>query len=113
MMLRPTGWKRLVPYALLGLTLLVILTPTSYLAAHYWVNAPSTDQLPFHDSFAAGNLSAWDGLGMRQLCCDHSVQVGDAPGRTGDRAAKFVLNRNDPEVKGNHRAELRLRAAEW
>jgi hypothetical protein len=91
----------------------VPLLPFGYLAGHYWINAPSHAELPFHDSFAAGNLSAWHDFGMQQLCCRHSVEIGEAPQLPGERAAKFVLDRSDPDVKGNHRAELRLHAARW
>jgi hypothetical protein len=99
-------------YGLFGGAILLLL-PLAYVTAHYWVNAGSPAELPFHDSFAAGDFHAWGGFGMQQLCCDHSARIGDAPYRPGERAAEFVLNRSDPEMKGNHRAELRLHAAEW
>jgi hypothetical protein len=99
-------------FALLGGIGLIAL-PASYVAAHHWINAPSTGELPFHDSFARGDLSSWDGIGMRQLCCEHSIQIRNAPLRPGQRAAEFMLKRSDPDVKGSRRAELRLHAAQW
>lgn len=103
---------RIFAYAAFGMAVVLSL-PIIYLAVHHWINAPDPGELPFHDSFALGDLRAWDGFGMRQLCCDHSAQVEEAPQLPGARAVRFILNRSDPDVKGSRRAELRLRAAEW
>ena len=103
---------RVFAYAAFGMAVL-LSPPISYLVVHHWINAPDPSELPFHDSFASGDLRAWGGVGMRQLCCDYSAQVGEAPELPGAQAVRFVLNRSDPDVKGSRRAELRLRAAEW
>lgn len=112
-MLWRTARRRPIFFCSLGVVTALLLLPISYLAVHYGINAPNAAELPFHDSFAVGDLHAWSGIGMRQLCCGYSARVGDAPDRPGQHAVKFVLNRGDPDVKGNQRAELRLRAAEW
>ena len=105
--------RRRVLCALFGILLAVLVLPFSYAVAYHWVISPSEGDLPFHDSIAAGDLSAWSGIGMQQLCCDFSARVLDAPGQVGGRALKFVLNHDDADVRGSRRSELRLRAVQF
>lgn len=78
----------------------------------FWIySLPKDDLLPFREGFESGDLRQWDRLGWKQLCCEHSLRVVDAPVRTGRHAARFELIRGDPLMRGNQRAEVRLPAA--
>lgn len=88
------------------------------LAAHlgygtiYWAySLPSERWLPLDENFESGDLRAWQGLGRRQLCCEHSAQVVSDPIHPDRKVARFELRREDPLVRGNKRAEMRLPAA--
>ena len=42
----------------------------------------------------------------RQWCCDRSARMVTSPVRSGSWAARFQLNRNDPDVSSSKRAEI-------
>ncbi|CAN5304303.1 polysaccharide lyase [soil metagenome] len=78
----------------------------------FWIySLPKDELLPFREDFQSGNLSQWNRLGWRQLCCEHSLRLVSDPMRPDRQAARFELNRGDPLVRSNQRAELRLPAA--
>ena len=82
------------------------------LGVGYWIySLPKDDMLPFGDGFESGDLRQWDRVGWKQLCCEHSMRVASQPVRSGQFAARFELNRGDPLIRGNQRAEVRLPAA--
>lgn len=58
----------------------------------------------FSDSFESGNLSSW----KKEICCNHSAEVVSSPARTGSKAVKFTLKKEDPITAGSKRAELKL-----
>src|SRR5262249_46932107 len=64
----------------------------------------------FADSFERGDLEAFAGLGMKQMAARHSAAVVASPGGEHDRALRVLLEPGDPPMRGNHRAEMRLRA---
>lgn len=84
------------------------------LGAVYMVyNRPAADSLPFTADFEDGDLEEWTGLGVRQLCCDHSAQIVKEPVRSGQYALQMRLDRADPSIRGSKRAEFRLKSAEY
>jgi len=78
----------------------------------YWAySLPSESWLPIEDGFESGDLRLWQELGRRQLCCEYSAQVVADPVHASGKAARFELRRDDPFMRGNKRAEMRLPAA--
>src|SRR4030095_3532914 len=64
----------------------------------------SQSAILFQDNYETYNLSKWS---WRDLCCSYSmVQSTDYP-RTGSTFCnKITLNKSDPLVSNNHRAEF-------
>lgn len=55
-------------------------------------------------NFETGDFTGW----VRELCCSYSAVVGNTfPVRDGRYSVKFTLRKNDPDVSGSRRAELR------
>ncbi len=94
--------------ALSGLALLAYVAYAAAFLAYSW---PRDDWLPFDDDYRHADLSAWDRLGWRQLCCAHSATIVPDPLVPQRSVVKFELRRGDPLVRGNQRAEVRLPAA--
>lgn len=67
------------------------------------VASPAIAATSLRTGFESG-LEGW----KRELCCAHSAQSVSRPRREGQKALKITLNRNDPKVSGNSRAELKL-----
>jgi hypothetical protein len=95
----------------LGATLAsLLLLHFAYGLAHRLYNAPSKGDLTFASGFESGDASLWAEKGAIQVCCDDSLEIVEAPVRSGRYAARFTLRRSDPSVKGSKRAELRTKA---
>ncbi len=92
----------------------IALGVAGYLALGFgfWIySLPQDDRLPFREDFASADLRQWSRLGAKQLCCEHSLRVVADPLRPGRHAARFELDRGDPLVRSNQRAEVRLPSA--
>jgi hypothetical protein len=69
-------------------------------------------RIPMYDEFATRDFSQWSGL-AKQVCCNGSAIVVDAPNWNSKSAVRFKISFYDPLVKGSHRSEFRLKATEF
>lgn len=69
-------------------------------------------RIPMYDEFATRDFSQWNGL-AKQVCCNGSAVIVDAPNWNSKSAARFEINFDEPLVKGSHRSEFRLKATEF
>ena len=90
-----------------------VLAFVAYGATFFVYSIGSGAAFPIVADFESGDLREWRQWGSKQLCCRHSLVVVETPVRSGRYAAEFSLRRDDPDVSGSKRAELRLRAAEF
>lgn len=103
---------------------LALLTVMPFvLATSVWAfSRPSNDKLVFSEDFEDADLSKWGKEFTAQykdkkltqpgkeICCQHSAMIATSPTQPGDRAVKFTLYKNDPDVASSRRAELRSNA---
>src|SRR5258705_7065585 len=68
--------------------------------------------IPLYDDFATRDFSQWKGF-SKQVCCNRSAVVVDAPNWDSKNAARFEINFDEPIVKGSHRSEFRSKATEF
>ncbi|KJH72013.1 hypothetical protein UH38_09990 [Aliterella atlantica CENA595] len=106
------------------LSLALLITLPFVLATSVWAYSQNNSQnkLIFAEDFENGDLSKWGKTVDTQFknkkftppgkedCCQYSVQIATSPTNPSDRVAKFTLYRNDPDVSGSRRSELRLNA---
>ena len=87
-----------------------VLLHFAYGLAHRLYNAPSEGDHTFTSGFESGDASLWTEKGAIHVCCEDSLEIVEAPVRRGRYAARFILRRSDPKVKGGKRAEIRMKA---
>jgi len=78
----------------------------SLLAA--FISCAWATNIVFQSGFESG-FDEW----QQQLCCSHSARIVESPVREGRRALQIQLHRNDPDIAGGKRAEIKLDRVEF
>jgi len=99
-------WRRFAGVAFA----VVVLVYLGYGLAHRIYNRAGPEDLTLSADFESGDLDVWRDKGAIHVCCDDSIVLVDAPVRSGTKAARFTLRRDDADVKGSRRAEVRMKA---
>lgn len=81
-------------------------------AVYYIYSFPIASVQGFDATFESTDLSEWDSLGAKQLCCPHSAEFVNGETSSDDYAVKVTLKRDDPDVRGAKRAEFRLKSSQ-
>jgi len=103
---KPRAWLLFAISALIvGYVLLV--------AVFFVYNFSDPAQDRFVSDFETADLSEWNWLGARQLCCSYSATLSNDQARTPPYSVRFELRRDDPHVRGSSRAEVRLKSVPW
>ncbi|MEQ8496548.1 MAG: polysaccharide lyase [Gammaproteobacteria bacterium] len=96
-------------------TLVIALAAAAWFAAglaHRLYNRAGPGDLDFAVDFEQLDDEPWTVPGATHVCCDDSLIIVDAPVRSGRHAARFHLRRDDDDVKGSRRAEVRAKAGD-
>ncbi|MGY3234523.1 MULTISPECIES: polysaccharide lyase [unclassified Bradyrhizobium] len=101
----------LVKLAIAGIVLFVLIAFVLE-AIFLFCSIFMTRSIPLYDDFATRDFSQWKGF-SKQVCCDRSAVVVDAPNWDSKSAARFEINFDDPIVRGSHRSEFRVQPTEF
>lgn len=91
---------------------LCVLIPCALEAVFLFCSIFMTRSIPLYEDFATRDFSQWKGF-SKQVCCNWSAVVVDAPNWDSKNAARFEINFDDPIVRRSHRSEFRLKPTEF
>ena len=90
-------------------SILIIYLGVSF--AHQYKNSSKGGDQSFVADFERVGMGAWVDHGYVQACCNDSISLVAAPVKKGNRSARFLLRRDDPDVHDSRRAEVRMTSA--